>query len=182
MTPELTYSDPWTGIDRGPYRRAWIGLSALFLTGPIQIAALGAGVFFGFTANDPTFLRWALIASIVFMVINIVFYHHVSKKCDEVTWEVNERMWRNVSESVRQKYGHGILVPVDDEPKKVGPPDGSNGFWSKAGRFVFGDDCKVLWSPSGEAPKAMMLSVQPETFEPTLAPVPEKTKSAKNKG
>lgn len=174
MTPALNFNDPWTGIDRGPYTRSWIALSVLFLMGPFQILALSIGVWTGFTTGDHTLLRWALVLSVVFMLANIFLYHRVSKICDERTWAVNRRMWDTISESVQKKYGPGTLTSADHEPKKVGPPDGSNGFWAKLDRAIFGGKCKVMWIPQGKDYQFVMLSITPGTFEPVLEELPQK--------
>lgn len=174
-----TYQDPWTGVDRQAYQSVWRAMLGLWLTGPVMFGLLAWGSITGFLGNGHLVMQWALVVAIVFMVLNLAVYQKISDATDAVSEEANHKMWETVSASLRTKYGPGTVVPIDNDPSIIAPPDGGTKLMDKLEEKIFGKSVKVLWTPEEGDPVRRMLSVAPRTFEPSLDQLPQKTPKKK---
>lgn len=164
----IEYEDPWNGIDRKPYDKAWRSMLSLMLLTPIQLIAVGVGVYVGFLTNDGKLLTISIILSLVFMVIRAIFYEKTSAYCDVVAGDTNVQLWSNISRSLNAKYGEGTVVPYSDKPEKVAPPDGSNGIMDKISSLLVGSAIPVVWTDGEGEVHHKILDMKPGSREPEL--------------
>lgn len=173
------YIDPWTGIDRKEHKKAWRNLLFLFLLSPLQFLAIGYGVYMGFTTGEGTALFFALVFTIVVMVVKGLLYEKASDVCDRISWDTNAKMWANVEKNLVERYGEGKVVPYTDEPRKITPPDGATGFWAAIDKLVVPAKLPVVWTTETGEHLPKNLSTAPKTFEPELT---ERKTSKSKKG
>lgn len=164
---EMEYLNPWTGVDMKAYNRVGRSLMTLMALTPLQIVAIGIGVYQGFQHNDGTFLTYAIALSLVLTLIRTVFYEKVSESYDIIAKDTNLKMWNNINENVNKRYG-GTVIPYDDEPAKVIPPDGANTFGAKINRIFIGKLAPVVFVDENGEHEHKQLNVAVKTFEPQL--------------
>lgn len=178
MSNEKTiYTDPWNNVSRKRYKLAWTGLMSMWSMTFIQLILLGYGIYHGFTTDDSNALYLAVIVAIVFMVVHYFFYNKVSDYVDEVTEEINLGLWENIQKNITLKYGDGQVIPFNNAPEKVTPPDGETGFMVWLGHKLLGDTERVVWTTPDGVNHQKEIAVDQATFEPRMTQYPRPRKS-----
>lgn len=172
QSTDITYPDPWSGLDRKGYNRVWKIYGGTIALIPLELILMGIGIYRGLNDMGHTMLFVAVAVSIALMVFRLLFEEKVSNHVNKTAWSTNEDLWKSVESNLIMKYGEGKVVPFHGEPKKISPPDGSPDLMT---RLIMGDvKEKVVWTTPDGDHHQKMLTVEKDTFEPLLSDIPEK--------
>ncbi len=122
ITEKGHYLDVRDGVEMKEVNLVVVLIMSIYVTVPIQGILLGIGIYRGLILEDGSFMVIALSAAIALMAIRSLFYNKSSNLYDRVVGSANIKMWSNINENIKKKYGQGSVVPFVTEIEKVTPP------------------------------------------------------------